>query len=251
MSERIYGIHAVLAALKQHPQSVQQVLLQQAGRPNSRLQQIERLARAAAIPVAHHPRARLDELVDGRHQGVVAETRPGRVYDEAYLDALAGQVSEPLLLLVLDGIQDPHNLGACLRTADAAGAHAVIAPKDKSVGLTATVRKVACGAAEHVPFIQVTNLARTLERLKQAGVWITGTTPDTNCSLYQLDFSGPSAIVIGAEGKGVRRLTLEHCDYRAKLPMLGAVESLNASVATGICLYEARRQRIASAGVTE
>ncbi len=249
MSDWIYGIHAVQAALEQHPASLEQVVLQDGAGRNARLQRIEQLARERGIGVDFQPRQALDDLVDGRHQGVVARARPVAAYAEDHLDVLAAQAREPLLLLVLDGIQDPHNLGACLRTADAAGAHGVVAPKDKSVGLTATVRKVACGAAEHVPFIQVTNLARCLERLKQMGVWITGTTPDAGQSLYELDFTGPSALVIGAEGKGLRRLTLAHCDHHAHLPMLGRVASLNASVATGVCLYEARRQRLAPARI--
>ena len=155
---------------------------------------------------------------------------------------LAG-LEVPPFLLILDGVQDPHNLGACLRTADAAGVHAVIVPRDKACGLTSTVRKVACGAAETVPFVQVTNLTRTLKALQQAGIWIIGTDLDTTQSLYDSDLTGPLALVLGAEGKGLRRLTREACDSLVKLPMQGTVQSLNVSVSAGICLYEALRQR--------
>ena len=156
--------------------------------------------------------------------------------------------TSPPLLLVLDGITDPHNLGACLRTADASGVLAVIAPKDKSVGLTPTVRKVASGAAETVPFVQVTNLARTLDQLKARGVWVVGTADDGEASIHEADLKGPLALVMGAEGKGMRRLTREKCDVLVRIPMLGQVESLNVSVATGVCLYEALRQRGAGSG---
>ena len=162
--------------------------------------------------------------------------------DEADLDAVLNKQSEPFLL-VLDGVTDPHNIGACLRTADAAGVHAVIVPKDKSAGLTATARKVACGAAESVPLIQVTNLSRTLKHLQDKGVWVIGTAGEAEQLIYQVDLKGPTALVMGAEGKGMRRLTREHCDQLVKLPMAGAVSSLNVSVATGVCLYEIVRQR--------
>lgn len=149
----------------------------------------------------------------------------------------------PAFLLILDGVQDPHNLGACLRTADAAGVHAVIAPKDKASGLTSVVRKVACGAAETIPFIQVTNLSRTMRDLQQAGIWMIGTSLDTELNIYEADLNGPLALVLGAEGKGLRRLTAENCDSLVKLPMFGSVQSLNVSVSAGVCLYEAVRQR--------
>jgi 23S rRNA (guanosine2251-2'-O)-methyltransferase len=159
-------------------------------------------------------------------------------------DILESELSEPVLLLILDGVEDPHNLGACLRVADAMGVHAVIAPKDRAVGLNATVRKVACGAAETVPFITVTNLARTLRELKEKGVFVIGTSAEANSELPQAQLQGPLAIVLGAEGTGLRRLTEENCDSLIKIPMLGTVESLNVSVASGICLYEIRRQRM-------
>jgi len=163
--------------------------------------------------------------------------------NEDDLFALLEHLHEPPFLLVLDGVQDPHNLGACLRSADAAGAHAVIAAKDRAVGLTDTVRRVACGAAEHIPFVVVTNLARTLTHLKEAGLWLVGTVDDARESLYDIDLTGPLALVMGAEGKGLRRLTHERCDFLVRIPMSGSVECLNVSVATGVCLFEAVRQR--------
>lgn len=178
---------------------------------------------------------------------VRAEEKPLPALDEGDLARILAEQAEPLLL-VLDCIQDPHNLGAILRTADGAGVAAVIAPKDKSVGLTETVRRVSVGAADHVPFVQVTNLARTLRGLQQAGVWLVGTADGAAQSLYQTDLRGGIAIVMGAEGKGLRRLTEELCDFLIYLPMAGRVECLNVSVATGICLYEAVRQRAADAG---
>jgi 23S rRNA (guanosine2251-2'-O)-methyltransferase len=163
--------------------------------------------------------------------------------DESDLFGLLEGLTEPAFLLILDGVQDPHNLGACLRTAEAAGVHAVLAPKDRSVAVTETVRKVACGGAERVPFVQITNLARTMGQLKEIGLWLVGTTDRSDRILHDLDLSGPLAIVMGSEGKGLRRLTAEKCDFLCRIPMAGAVESLNVSVATGVCLYEAVRQR--------
>jgi len=169
------------------------------------------------------------------------------VWGEAMLDELLDRTEGAPLLLVLDGVTDPHNLGACLRTADAAGALAVLVPKDKSATLTPTVRKVACGAAEVIPLVAVTNLARTLEKLQQRGLWIVGTAGEAEQELYDQDLTGPTIIIMGAEGKGMRRLTREHCDYLVRLPMAGSVSSLNVSVATGVCLFEAMRQRGAKA----
>jgi 23S rRNA (guanosine2251-2'-O)-methyltransferase len=174
---------------------------------------------------------------------VVAESKAKAALNEAGLNQLLDNLAEPPLLLILDGVTDPHNLGACLRTADAAGVHALIVPRDKACGLTAVVRKVASGAAETVPFVQVTNLARTLKALKQRNIWLVGTDLDTEQDIYEADLSGPLALVMGAEGKGMRRLTREQCDFLVKLPMRGSVQSLNVSVSTGICLYEAVRQR--------
>ena len=177
------------------------------------------------------------------HQGVLAWVRSPKPRLEKDLPDLLQGLDRPPFLLILDGVQDPHNLGACLRTADAAGVHAVIAPKDNAAGLTPTVCKVASGAAETVAYVQVTNLARAMDRLKEQGIWLTGTAGEATTDVYQADLKGPLGLVMGAEGSGLRRLTRERCDHLVRLPMLGRVESLNVSVATGICLYEALRQR--------
>lgn len=180
---------------------------------------------------------------ENRHVKLIEE-KPAPALDEHDLMRLVAETEIPFLL-ILDCVQDPHNLGAILRTADGAGVHAVIAPKDKAVGITETVRRVSVGAADHVPFVQVTNLARTMEQLKEAGVWFVGTSDRAEKTLYELDLRGPLALVLGAEEKGMRRLTEENCDFLAKLPMAGKVECLNVSVATGVCLFEAVRQRVA------
>lgn len=240
--ERIYGVHAVEALLRHHPKRVKQLWLA-AGRQDPRVQVLVDLAGQQRIAVGQKDRCELDEWAEGVHQGVVAEVSPSQVWGENMLDELLDRATTPPLLLVLDGVTDPHNLGACMRTADAAGAHAVIVPKDKSATLNATVRKVACGAAEVIPLVAVTNLARTLEKLQQRGLWIVGTAGEAEQELYQQDMTGPTVLVMGAEGKGMRRLTREHCDYLVKLPMAGSVSSLNVSVATGVCLFEAVRQR--------
>lgn len=240
--EQVFGIHAVQAVLQREPERVQAVWLQ-VGRDDQRLQALRRQAEAAGVSVSEVPRRELDQRVAGRHQGVVAELAvAGRQWQESDLVGLVEQAQSPLIL-VLDGVTDPHNLGACLRTADAAGVTAVIAPKDKAVGLTPVVRKVACGAAEAVPFVQVTNLARSLRELQQLGVWLVGTAGEAGQSVYDADLRGAVALVMGAEGKGMRRLTRETCDFLVNLPMAGSVSSLNVSVATGICLFEAVRQR--------
>jgi 23S rRNA (guanosine2251-2'-O)-methyltransferase len=238
----VFGLHAVESLLDQRPADVKKVLVQK-GRDDVRVQQIADLAKRAGVAVVHTAKNELSDLVEGNHQGVVAICREFKGRDESELSALLEALDAPALLLVLDGVTDPHNLGACLRSADAAGVHAVIAPKDKSVGITSTVRKVACGAAENVPFFAVTNLARTLKNLQDKGVWVVGTAGEAEDYLWQYDFKIPTAIVMGAEGKGMRRLTRECCDYLVKLPMAGSVSSLNVSVATGIALFEAVRQR--------
>lgn len=240
--EQVYGIHAVSALLAHHPKRVKQLWLVK-GRQDASVDALREQAHAARIEIRDIERRELDEKVEGVHQGVLALVSPSQIWGENMLDELLGRLDEPALLLVLDGVTDPHNLGACLRTADAAGVHAVIIPKDKSATLNATVRKVACGAAEVVPLVAVTNLSRTLQKLQQKGVWIAGTAGEAEVSIYQQNLSGPLALVMGAEGKGMRRLTREHCDYLVKLPMLGSVSSLNVSVATGVCLFEIRRQR--------
>lgn len=238
----VFGLHAVTSALRHAPGEVQQVWLDR-GRRDRALAEIRSLAAEHGVEIREVERRELDQLVPGgRHQGVVAKALKAPVATEADLDRLLDALESPLLL-VLDGIQDPHNLGACLRTADAAGVHAVIAPADRAVGLTATARKVASGGAETVPFVQVTNLARTLERLKQRGIWFAGLAGEGDQSLYDLDCTGPLGLVLGAEGAGLRRLTRERCDWLVHIPMAGQVESLNVSVAAGVALFEAVRQR--------
>lgn len=240
--EKIYGLHAVEALLRHHPKRVKQVWLAE-GRDDPRVQTLIELAGQARVRVGQCERREMDAWVEGVHQGVVADVSPSQVWGDAMLEELLDRTEGAPLLLVLDGVTDPHNLGACLRTADAAGALAVIIPKDKSATLNATVRKVACGAAEVIPLVAVTNLARTLEKLQQRGLWVVGTAGEADMEIYDQDLSGPIVLVMGAEGKGMRRLTREHCDFLVKLPMAGSVSSLNVSVASGVCLFEALRQR--------
>ncbi len=243
-SNRIYGLHAVRAILRRTPQRVRQIWFQQ-GRDDQRLSTLRASGQQAGISCQVLPRSELDALVpDAQHQGVVAEVEAARSAGERELVKALEKMQEPPFLLVLDRVQDPHNLGACLRSADAAGVHGVIIPKDHSVGLTPVVRKVACGAVEAVQVYAVANLARALERLKEAGVWIYGAAQDASDPLYNSDLTGPIALVLGGEGKGLRRLTRERCDGLLAIPMAGSVESLNVSVAAGILLFEARRQRL-------
>jgi 23S rRNA (guanosine2251-2'-O)-methyltransferase len=247
----VFGLHAVRALLAHHPGRVRRLLLQQ-GRQDRRVAELESLARASGVPVATRPAAELDRLTgEAAHQGVVAEATPAESLDEDGLDALVEAAGAETFLLVLDGVQDPHNLGACLRTAEAVGVTAVVVPRDRACGLTPVVRKVAAGAAELVPFVQVTNLVRAIEGLKRRGVWIVGTEGEAAKDLFGADLTGPLALVMGAEGRGMRRLTGEACDYTVRLPMRGATESLNVSVATGVVLYEALRQRLAARPVAK
>ena len=240
----IYGIHAVQAALQRDASNIIEVMIE-SGRKDARVQVLLDKVAAQHAEVRRVTGKELDALVpDARHQGVVARCRAVTVWQEDDLDPLLDGLSVPPLLLVLDGVQDPHNLGACLRSADAAGVHAVIAPRDRAVGLTPVVRKVASGAAETVPFIQVTNLARTLRMLKDKGLWTVGADAEGDGDVFSADLRGPTVLVMGAEGQGMRRLTREHCDLLVRIPMQGTVESLNVSVATGICLFEAVRQRL-------
>jgi len=240
--ELIYGLHAVTALLEGGGKVHALWMLD--SRHDDRLARVMELAQKAGVRVQRVPRAELDRLThDARHQGVAAEAEGAELRDESGLIPLLEALAGPPFLLVLDGVQDPHNLGACLRSANAAGVHAVIAPKDRSAGLTAVARKVASGAAEATPFFQVTNLARTLRELKDRNIWFVGLAGEADQSIYELDLKGPLAIVMGAEGEGMRRLTKEHCDFLAKIPMAGSVESLNVSVATGVSLFEALRQR--------
>jgi len=241
--EFVFGWHAVEAVLKREPGRLQQVWIQ-TGRQDRRVKTITEALDELGVRWAVVHRRELDERVAGVHQGVVAEVNESREWTEDDLLAQLAGSDKPPFLLVLDGVTDPHNLGACMRTCDAVGVQAVIAPKDKSASLTAVARKVACGAAESVPFVRVTNLARFLRTLKDQGVWLIGAAGEAEVTLYQADFKGPVALVMGAEGKGMRRLTRDHCDQLINIPMLGHVDSLNVSVATGVCLYEALRQRL-------
>ena len=245
-----YGIHAVRALLMRHPQRVRRVWITAGGRePSARLEELRALAQQAGVTISVTGHEELDRLAEGeRHQGAVAEIVPRAGDPETQLEeALEALGAAPPLLLVLDGVTDPHNLGACLRSADAAGVAAVIVPRDRAAGLTPVVRKVAAGAAESVPLVAVVNLARTLRELKDRGLWLIGTTDDAPRTLYDVDLSGPTVVVMGSEGEGMRRLTREACDELVSIPMAGAVESLNVSVATGVTLFEALRQRRAKA----
>ena len=242
--EFVFGWHAVEAVLKRESGRLQQVWIQ-TGRQDRRVQEITDALNELSVPWQLVHRRELDARVSGVHQGVVAQVSESREWDEADLLAALASSDRTPFLLILDGVTDPHNLGACLRTADAVGVQAVIVPKDKSAALTPTARKVASGAAETVPLVRVTNLARFLRTLQDQGVWLIGTAGEAQASLYQADFRGPVALVMGAEGKGMRRLTREHCDLLINIPMQGQVDSLNVSVATGVCLYEALRQRLA------
>ncbi|PTQ90971.1 23S rRNA (guanosine(2251)-2'-O)-methyltransferase RlmB [Agitococcus lubricus] len=243
-TENIYGLHTVHALLTHHPEQVLDVFVLNS-REDERLQQIIELAKQFGLAVQAVNRDKLDQLAaQGQHQGVVARARSHSPANEHDLAEFLQRLSVPPFLLVLDNITDPHNLGACLRTAESVGVHAVITPKDKSAALNAVARKTASGAAEVLPLFQVTNLARTLKMLADEGVWLVGTalTPEAK-SVYDIKLTGALAIVMGAEGTGMRRLTREHCDTLAYIPMQGTVQSLNVSVATGIVLYEAFRQR--------
>jgi 23S rRNA (guanosine2251-2'-O)-methyltransferase len=242
MMKTLIGFHAVTSRLRQKPDTVSEIYVD-AERSDHRAKDLRTLAKQHNVRVIPVDAKRLDGMAGGlRHQGVVAQAQPLDM-PQFIEDALEG-LEEPPLLLILDGVQDPHNLGACLRVADGAGAHAVIAPKDRSVGLTTAAIKVASGAAESVPYIVVTNLARTMRDLKDRGIWLIGADDSAKASIYKAKLDGGIGLVLGAEGEGLRRLTRESCDLLASIPMHGAVESLNVSVASGICLYEARRQRL-------
>lgn len=237
----IHGFHAITAKLRHAAEDVKEIYL--AGdRHDGRMRDLLKLAEARGVRVMPTDTARLDGMAGGaRHQGVVARVSAQQRY--LTLDDVLETLDEPPLLLVLDGVTDPHNLGACLRVADAAGAHAVVAPKDKAAGLNATAIKVASGAADVIPYIVVTNLARSLREMQERGIWVIGAAGEAEKDIYAIDQRGAVAWVLGAEGSGLRRLTRETCDELARIPMHGSVESLNVSVAGGICLYEARRQR--------
>jgi 23S rRNA (guanosine2251-2'-O)-methyltransferase len=237
----IFGFHAVGARLRTRPESVRELFVD-AKRDDKRMQALQETAKTKNLRVMTVDGKRLDGMCGtNRHQGVVAMVEPTAL--PQFIDDVLDTLTGPPLLLLLDGVTDPHNLGACLRVADAAGAHAVIAPKDRSVGLTAAAMKVASGAAESVPYITVTNLARTLRELKDRDIWIVGADESGETTLFEAKIAGALAWVLGAEGEGLRRLTRENCDQIVSIPMFGAVESLNVSVASGVCLFEARRQR--------
>jgi len=236
-----YGFHAVTSRLRQSAASVTEIYIDQS-RSDRRVRDLERLAEERGVRVIKIDGARLDGLTrHARHQGVAAQVAVARPASD--IESVLEAIDEPPLLLVLDGVTDPHNLGACLRVADALGAHAIIAPKDRAVGINATVEKVASGAAETVPFISVTNLARAMRDLKERGIWLIGADQEGEADLYTIKLQGPLAWVVGAEGEGMRHLTRETCDQVVRIPMVGTVESLNVAVSAGICLAETRRQR--------
>ena len=237
------GVHPVASALERAPEGLRLLIVADECR-NPRVRELEQQARELGVPVRGEPRAVLDRRCDGeRHQDVIAEFEAANLHGEKDLDRLLDGLPRPELLLVLDGVQDPHNLGACLRSADAAGVGLVILTRDRSAGLTPVARRAAAGAAETLPIVAATNLARVLKQLRQRGIWLMGTTDGAETSLYEAELGCPLALVVGGEGKGMRRLTAELCDYRLRIPMHGAVSSLNVSVATAVCLFEIRRQR--------
>jgi len=242
-SELIYGMHAVDALLETKPERVIEVYALK-GRDDQRLNEVLDKAHQWGVSVQFMQRKALDEKSEGeQHQGIIARVKTIKILTDNDLDPILNALHTPPFLLILDGVTDPHNLGACLRSAEAAGVNAVIIPKDNSASLTPVVRKVACGAAESIPLIHVTNLARAMRALQEKGIWIYGTAGEADQSIYECKLEGGIALAMGAEGKGLRRLTREHCDQLIKLPMAGAVSSLNVSVATGICLFEIVRQR--------
>lgn len=241
--EYAYGLHAVESLIKHKADTVLELFLLST-RKDKVLLEIQGMAQAQGIAIQYTDRNRLDRLVDGApHQGVVARVRPAAVGDESELLALLQNSSRPPLVLFLDSIQDPHNLGACIRSAEAAGADAVVFPRDKSASLTAVARKAAAGAVDRVPLFQVANLARAIEASKQAGLWMVGAAGEAENTIYEVDLKGPLGLVLGAEGSGLRQLIRKQCDHLAAIPMAGAAESLNVSVAAGIFLFEAMRQR--------
>ncbi len=246
---QVYGLHAAAEILDRNPSTVKELLLQR-GRTDRRINSLREKAVQNNVPCRELERRELDGLTSGKHQGVIAvigDEAPAPSLDErGLLGLLAGKGTEAFLL-ILDSITDPHNLGACLRSAAAAGVDAVIIPADKSVKVNATVRKIASGAAETVPVVTVTNLARFLDRLKQAGIWVAGAAEDAPTAIFDQDLTGPIALVLGSEGKGIRRLVREKCDYLVAIPAGGSLSSLNVSVAAGICLFEVVRQRRAQA----
>lgn len=241
--ELLVGINSVEAALSHDPKNIVELFIE-TGSANARLKELSERARDLGVKPHGRTRELLDRMTGGaRHQGVVAQYRAAPPRSEADLAALVEAAGREALVLVLDGVTDPHNLGACLRSAEAAGVTAVVVTKDKAVGITPIVRRASAGAADRVPFIAATNLARTLRALKDMGAWLVGLAGEGEQSFYDVDMKGPIALVVGSEGEGLRRLTREQCDYLARIPMRGAVDSLNVSVATGVALFEVLRQR--------
>ncbi len=244
-ADLLYGIHSVESALTHDADNIVELYIE-SGSHNARLKTLSEKARVLGVKPHSRSREALDRMTGGaRHQGAVARYKAPPPRSEDELESIVNQAGSGALLLVLDGITDPHNLGACLRSADAAGVQAVIVPKDRAAGITPTVRKASAGAADRVAFFAVTNLARTMKSLKRQGVWLVGLSGQGDENLYTLDLKGPTALVLGSEGEGLRRLTRESCDYLAHIPMHGEVESLNVSVATGVSLFEVLRQRAA------
>lgn len=242
-TDLIAGINPVESALRNDSANVLELLVEQ-GTQNHRVRELVSAAKELGIEVWQRPREALDKMAPGlRHQGVVARYRRAPAHAAADLAALVAAAGPQALVLILDGVQDPHNLGACLRSAEAAGVTAVVVPKDRAADVTPAVHKASAGAADRVPLVRATNLVRAMEELKQAGVWITGLAGDAEGSVHALDLKGPVAIAVGGEADGLRRLTRERCDHLARIPMRGNVESLNVSVATGIALFEVLRQR--------
>ncbi len=243
-TEYIHGIHAVKSALKYDPTAIQEIMVDKR-RSDDKSNAIISIAKKAGVTVSRLDKKELDKLANGEnHQGVIAVSVGSKPKSDKELTSFIQQLDHNPFLLILDGVQDPHNLGACLRTANAAGVDAVVIPKDNAVGMTSVVHKVSCGASHVVPVFQITNLSRTIKSLQKDGVWIIGTAGETDQSYLDIDYKGSIAVVMGAEGDGMRRLTKEACDYLVKIPMDGVVESLNVSVATGVVLFEAKRQRM-------
>lgn len=246
MSTQLFGMHAVQAALEYSPQKIQRAMIDEQ-RQDARLKQLLEELQALGIYLEKTDRKKLDKLAAGKnHQGIVITVELPAMYGEEQLKDAVAALAEPAFYLVLDQVQDPHNLGACLRTADAVGAHGIIVTKDNAASITPTVCKVASGAAETVPVYQVTNLARVLRWLKEQNIWIMGTAGEASQTIYQMKLDMPLALVMGAEGSGMRHLTRQHCDFLVKIPMVGQVESLNVSVAAGVLMYEVFRQKSAN-----
>lgn len=241
-TEIIYGLHAIEKILEKQPETVIEFYIVNPKKTDKRKQAILGYAKQNGINIQTIEQKKLTKLCDTeKNQGIAIKVKLKAELGESNLKEMLDEINDKSLFLILDNITDPHNLGAIFRTADVFGVNAIIAPKDKSVGITATVRKVASGATETVPFVRVSNLSRTIEQMKESGIWMVGTAMDTDLEIKDVDFARPIGIIMGSEGDGMRKLTTKHCDYLAKIPLMGEVESLNVSVACGICLYEARR----------